>query len=333
MSIHHFNPFRSRYCSARLFHKLPLSGQASPHVRTPTSPYQSSSDGDPQPHAIRSRAVSCPAARDIPNPPDRHARVQRQLAGREVRGLCAGQRWVRDPQHGRRPRQLDERRGILARADQTGGGTSSFIPTLLTEFPIVLTCRIEQGVDVARLRSGAAFEFVDRLAHGLSDGTLDRPESALVAVEDRITQAISRCSRSTQGGKVVLILDTPDALPASDPTISALELNKLLLKLRSTSEAHATVLSCLADLPLFSPEDRPPTPLEAENAAFLVQQAHLADLVLSVRELQTGAARDVSGVLRITKGGRQAHVEGNGALEEMEKLYLVQRDGTVKFVE
>lgn len=71
-----------------------------------------------------------------------------------------------------------------------------------------------------------------------------------------------------------------------------------------------------------------PTPVESESAAFTVQQAHAARTVLSVRELDTGAARDVSGVLRVTKGG-----DGDAEVKEWEGLYLVGRDGGVKIVE
>lgn len=48
----------------------------------------------------------------------------------------------------------------------------------------------------------------------------------------------------------------------------------------------------------------------------------MAERVLSVRELDTGAARDVSGVLRVT-----------GGVREWEGLYVVGRDGGVRVVE
>ena len=50
--------------------------------------------------------------------------------------------------------------------------------------------------------------------------------------------------------------------------------------------------------------------------------------MLGVRELGTGAARDVNGVLRITRGGKS-----DGEVKEWEGLYLVGRDGGVKIVE
>jgi elongator complex protein 6 len=59
---------------------------------------------------------------------------------------------------------------------------------------------------------------------------------------------------------------------------------------------------------------------------------------MSVRELATGAARDVSGVLRITRGGsansdRGGDLDSDKDSEELEALYLVNRDGTVKVFE
>lgn len=102
---------------------------------------------------------------------------------------------------------------------------------------------------------------------------------------------------------------------------------------------HATIVTCAADTPLLAAAVRGegvPTPLEAESAAFVVQQGHGADFVVSARELETGAARDVSGVLRVTRGGAAfAREEEDGAEEvrEMEALYLVQRDGNVKVFE
>lgn len=52
---------------------------------------------------------------------------------------------------------------------------------------------------------------------------------------------------------------------------------------------------------------------------------------MSVRELDTGSARDVSGVLRVTKGG--GWEEGGEAVEEREVLYFVGNDGGVRVFE
>lgn len=66
------------------------------------------------------------------------------------------------------------------------------------------------------------------------------------------------------------------------------------------------------------------TTLEREHAALVVGQAHAAGRVLALRMLDTGTARDVSGVMRIT-----------GPLEDegREYLYYVAGDGSVKVFE
>lgn len=70
-----------------------------------------------------------------------------------------------------------------------------------------------------------------------------------------------------------------------------------------------------------------------EHAAFAVGSAHRAEMVMQLRSLETGAARDVSGVLRISKGGAWGRGEKTGAegdWEEKEVLYFIQRDGGVR---
>lgn len=75
------------------------------------------------------------------------------------------------------------------------------------------------------------------------------------------------------------------------------------------------------------------TPLEKEHAAFAVGLAHRAQMVVQLRNLETGAARDVSGVLRASKGGAWSESDSStdteSKWEEKEVLYFIQRDGSV----
>ena len=118
---------------------------------------------------------------------------------------------------------------------------------------------------------------------------------------------------------------------------TAQQLNHCIFKLRSS--VHSAVLSCSADLPLLATAtksaENKSLPIEVEAARFITQQAHNARYVMSVRELDTGAARDVSGVLRITRSGCAYDLDDAEQVEvrEMEALYLVQRDGSVKVFE
>lgn len=56
---------------------------------------------------------------------------------------------------------------------------------------------------------------------------------------------------------------------------------------------------------------------------------HQATAVCAVRGLETGVARDISGILRIGRGAG----EGSEKVEEMEVLYFVEADGGVRVFE
>jgi elongator complex protein 6 len=158
--------------------------------------------------------------------------------------------------------------------------------------------------------------------------------SSLPSVEKKITAALTQAqtsNASNASNKVLLILDYPSLL-ATTPNLTSTALSTLILTLRSHASVHSTLLTTPADGPFLSatqPDtNAAPTPIESESAAFTVQQAHCARSVLSVRELGTGAARDVSGVLRVTKGGKS-----EDEVKEWEALYIAGRDGGVKIVE
>jgi elongator complex protein 6 len=76
--------------------------------------------------------------------------------------------------------------------------------------------------------------------------------------------------------------------------------------------------------------------LEAAHAAFVVQQAHVSQWVMSLRPLDTGKARDVSGVVRVSRGGAwddDVEEEKEAEKKELEALYFVQNDGGVRVFE
>jgi elongator complex protein 6 len=87
-----------------------------------------------------------------------------------------------------------------------------------------------------------------------------------------------------------------------------------------------------ADYPLVSAQK---TALEVDHATFLLSLAHQADFIMGLRLLDSGTARDVSGVLRVTVGD-QTEEESQGIrtkVEERELLYLVSGDGGVNVFE
>jgi elongator complex protein 6 len=75
-------------------------------------------------------------------------------------------------------------------------------------------------------------------------------------------------------------------------------------------------LTLAADEPFVAAQT---TSLEKEQASFVLGLAHEAETVLSLRLLDTGTAKDVSGVIRITRGGQ----ESVRTVEEKEYLFHV----------
>lgn len=89
-----------------------------------------------------------------------------------------------------------------------------------------------------------------------------------------------------------------------------------------------TVLTLSADQPLI---DEQTTTLEKQHAHFVLSLVHEAAMILSLRLLDTGVAKDVSGVIRITAGGG-GDIHGR-ALEVNEYLYHVRGDCSVNVFE
>ncbi|CAG8166163.1 unnamed protein product [Penicillium nalgiovense] len=157
--------------------------------------------------------------------------------------------------------------------------------------------------------------------------------ASLDALEKDISSVIEQQKSSMEDGdELLLIIDQPDLLlAATGPSmgIGATEMSEWITALQQ--HAHATVLTLATDAPLIHNASTPgglATPIETEHAALVVGLAHRAQAVMQLRTLDTGAAKDVSGVLRISRGGGLNTSEES--LEEREALYFIQRDGGVK---
>ncbi|KAK3371898.1 hypothetical protein B0H63DRAFT_282318 [Podospora didyma] len=126
--------------------------------------------------------------------------------------------------------------------------------------------------------------------------------------------------------KIVLVVDQLDFLLAATAgtMVTGLALRELLLDLRE--KVYATITTLSADEPLVVTQT---TALEKEHASFVLSLAHEAATILSLRLLDTGVAKDVSGVIRITAGGDVA----GKRIDEKEFLYHVGGDGGVRVFE
>lgn len=213
-----------------------------------------------------------------------------------------------------------------------------------------------QGIDLEALGRKRRFSFLDGLTclFAASDGV---PSPAPVSVSQQhpkpltwstahgisgITASLIAALEALQSSnkakkKPILIVDQPDLLLAATTTTTT-DVRDMLLDARE--RAHAAVVTLAADGPLVKAAaaaeqqqgqgQQRATGLEQAHAALTLGVAHEADVLLCLRLLDTGAAGDVGGVLRITRGGG-----GGGGLdvEEHEYLYRVGSDGGVKVFE
>jgi len=195
-------------------------------------------------------------------------------------------------------------------------------------------------LDLDKLASKGRFAFVD----GLSGLYLPGHQRALLKTEgvtvlrspklDVTAEDITNAIRQLKGSgtdRILLVVDQLDLLlAAGDDEVSAVGLEALLMDLQEY--AHGTVVSLSADYPLVSTQQ---TTLEREHAVFLLSTAHRADYTMSLRLLDTGIAKDVSGVIRITIGDQAASdtLDDQRRIEGKELLYFVGGDGGVKVFE
>ncbi|KAF2632564.1 hypothetical protein BU25DRAFT_382108 [Macroventuria anomochaeta] len=166
----------------------------------------------------------------------------------------------------------------------------------------------------------------------------------LAHLRTTLTSAISALTSTTTSAprKTLVILDTPDVLLTLSSTPSA-AFTSLLLQLHNTPTVSHVLTHLHADTPLLSPSS-PAQPLEISQFNLVTKVAHMSRRVMEVRVLDTGVARDVSGVVRVTEqsvgweglgleeeDGRQRDANDSGKGKEF--LYRVKGDGSVKVFE
>ncbi|KAJ3572895.1 hypothetical protein NPX13_g4894 [Xylaria arbuscula] len=126
-----------------------------------------------------------------------------------------------------------------------------------------------------------------------------------------LEDALSHAQVLNPRTRTVLVIDQPDVfLATAGDTMSGQGLRGAILGLRELHRAR---------------------PLEKEHASLALSLAHDAHFVMSLRMLETGTAKDVSGVLRVTPGGDED--AGSTPIEDRELLYFIGGDGSVRVFE
>lgn len=179
---------------------------------------------------------------------------------------------------------------------------------------------------------------------GVTTGSLSTRSHKLKDVQDVLERALEASSlharTETAKGNTerdsqhasdlpVLIIDGLDFLLASQPSLTATALSQMLTTIRQ--HVHSTMLAVSSDGPLLhSGAALMTTPLEKEHQALVAMLSHQSQLVMQLRGLDTGAAKDISGVIRISRGGGYEDETEKKPGAEGEWLYKVSRDGSVR---
>ncbi|PHH89185.1 hypothetical protein CDD83_6523 [Cordyceps sp. RAO-2017] len=202
----------------------------------------------------------------------------------------------------------------------------------------------KMGLDLGVLARAGRFVFVDGLtglfapALGRTGGAPPGADRVIFGSElGTVRRGIEAGLAAAHGAKTVLIVDQIDVLVAAAApadNVTDLSVQSMLLSLRETpsQRAHATILTFAADDPLLQAQT---TTLERRHAALVLSQTHAARTIVSLRKLDTGTARDVSGVMRITAAAHDdGHDDGDDGLrDDAEYLYHVGGDLSVRVFE
>lgn len=177
----------------------------------------------------------------------------------------------------------------------------------------------------------------------LSSATLDHAATTITAAIGCL--ATSPAAPASPADTLV-VLDNPDLLLAAAPELAPSTLAELFLTLHAHNAVSHLLVHLQSDLALLAPS-LPSQPLQQAHQHLLVKTAHMSAKVLAVRPLDTGVARDVSGVLRATantiswtsigplpnsKSGRPADADSPEQLA-LEVLYKLHGDGSVRVFE
>jgi elongator complex protein 6 len=169
--------------------------------------------------------------------------------------------------------------------------------------------------------------YVDGLAQVNTREQTDSKAFDLETVLSTIRNAVQQRSGATS--KPTVIIDGLDLILASQPDINITRIQSFLGTIREMS--NRLVISASGDSMLIHNRHDSATPLEREHATFIASTAYQSLWVFQLRALDTGSARDVTGVLRVSRGGAGQEVAGpQSGLEDAEWLYQLKGDGSIR---
>ncbi|KAA8895987.1 hypothetical protein FN846DRAFT_911140 [Sphaerosporella brunnea] len=191
-------------------------------------------------------------------------------------------------------------------------------------------CMRKLGIDLAQYSQKEKYFFVDGFTGLFFQPTGQRcsrgcpvVRPSLQGLSDDVNALIEEVlSALEEGSKAYLVIESPDLLLAAGGYSSLVLLNELL---DWHDRVYSTTVMIHADSALVS---QTRSRFETESASFATSLAHEASILTSLRMLDTGLARDISGVLRITKRPEISAVVSEHGWNDKEVLYFVN-DGSV----
>lgn len=161
------------------------------------------------------------------------------------------------------------------------------------------------------------------------NGVYNLAQLSIKNLSTSLTAVLRDSNSKSPDQKTLIMIDGLDFLLAVEPSTTALDVQQLILNLQTRS--HGVIVTCAADSPLLHNTEASATPLEIEHSTFARLLAHGASWVFQLRPLETGQSREVSGSVRVSRGGawdsdgEERQERGDG-----EWLYQMKGDGSVR---
>lgn len=148
-------------------------------------------------------------------------------------------------------------------------------------------------------------------------------------VRAAIELALQMATTASSQQRTTIIIDSIDFALAQEPEMDPFKLQQFLASIRSP--IVSLILSCNADTPLLYTDVEAATTLEKHQRGFLASMAHQSCWVFQIRGLDTGIAKDVTGVLRVSHGGSDELTsrETSNQLSDREWLYRLKSDASI----
>lgn len=226
---------------------------------------------------------------------------------------------------------------ILCLVTHTQGTSPSWLVDVLVENGLYGTCNINHDkqrrvlkgkVVLVSFLHNEAFYDLKRLGIELSGVKhfqfVDLFTDLFVKVSDGVSlsKVFTQIAQQIQEDTTLIVEGIEFLLSASQ--ITSTQLLNVITKLQKV--ASSVFIVSTADKELIDVKVHNPMLPEVKTADFLLRLIHRANIVLSLRPLETGKANDVTGTLTISRGALPSVVE----VLEKEYLFLVSKDQQVK---